>query len=324
MVVVTGGAGFIGSNLVYKLNNEGIDNILIFDSFVGSNTQTKWKNLLGLKFKDVIDKSRIFDVLSGFEKIDFIFHFGAKTSTTEDNFGIILLENYEFSKRLFLLSMEKKAKFVYASSAATYGSGEFGFKDNEEILEKLRPLNPYAMSKHLFDLWLYRNGYLKHALGLKFFNVFGPGEYHKGEMRSFVLKAYDQIKEKGFVKLFKSFVPEIPDGEQKRDFIYVKDAVDITFYLSQKGLTGIFNVGTGEARSFNELVKAVFSSLNLEVKIQYFDPPDNIKKQYQNFTQAEISKLQSTGYKIENLRDFNGKIKDYVCNYIISGKTIAG
>lgn len=321
MVVVTGGAGFIGSALVHSLNQKGIDKILIFDSFYNSKSQVKWKNLNGLKFYDVFDKSQTFDVLSEM-KIDVIFHLGAKTSTTEEDFGVVLKENYEFSKNLFLLSLEKKSKFVYASSAATYGSGENGFKDDEKELEKLKPLNPYAMSKHLFDLWLYRNGYLKYALGIKYFNVFGPGEYHKGEMRSFVSKAYDQITQNGYVRLFKSFVPEIPDGEQKRDFIYVKDAVDITIYLFEKGYSGIFNCGTGKANSFNELVKAVFSALHKEPKIQYFDTPENIKKQYQNFTEADISKLASAGYDVKKLWNFEEKIKEYVSKYLIYGKTI--
>ncbi|MCS7213311.1 MAG: ADP-glyceromanno-heptose 6-epimerase [Candidatus Calescibacterium sp.] len=321
MVVVTGGAGFIGSALIHRLNQNGIDKILIFDSFYSSKSQVKWKNLSGLKFHDVFDKSQTFDVLSE-TKIDVIFHLGAKTSTTEEDFGVVLRENYEFSKKLFLLSLEKKSKFVYASSAATYGSGENGFRDNEKELEKLKPLNSYAMSKHLFDLWLYRNGYLKYALGIKYFNVFGPGEYHKGEMRSFVSKAYDQITQNGYVRLFKSFVPEIPDGEQKRDFIYVKDAVDITFYLFEKGYSGIFNCGTGKAHSFNELVKAVFSALHKEPKIEYFDTPENIKKQYQNFTEADISKLVSTGYDVKKLWDFEGKVKEYVSRYLIYGKTI--
>lgn len=321
MVVVTGGAGFIGSALVKKLNREGIDKIVICDSFINSKSQSKWRNLRGLKFIDVIDKSKIFDFLSK-TKVEAVFHFGAKTSTTEEDFGYVLEENYEFSKRLFMISMEKGARFVYASSAATYGNGEFGFKDSEELLPKLRPLNPYSMSKHLFDLWLYRNRCLRYALGIKFFNVFGPGEYHKGEMKSFVLKAYEQIKERGVVFLFKSFVPEIPDGEQKRDFIYVKDAVDITFYLFERGYTGIFNGGTGKARSFNQLVRAVFASLNLEPKIHYFEMPENIKRQYQNFTEADVSKLTATGYDLSKLWNFEDKVREYVVKYLEEGKTI--
>jgi len=308
MVVVTGGAGFIGSVFIWKLNKEGEDRILVVDSFSDTNSHSKWRNLVGLEFYDVIDKNDFFDVVQSM-KVDVIFHFGAKTSTTEKNFGLVLKENYEFSKKLFLFALSRNIRFVYASSAATYGAGEKGFDDDEEKLPELTPLNPYAFSKHLFDLWLWKNNYLNYALGLKFFNVFGPNEYHKGDMRSFISKAYEQIVNYGKVKLFKSFVPEIPDGEQKRDFIYVFDVVDIVFYLFEKGKTGIFNVGTGKAHSFNFVVESTFSALGLEPKIEYFDMPEDIKKQYQNFTQANIKKLKNQDTMYQKFRTSKKKFK---------------
>lgn len=323
MVVVTGGAGFIGSVLIWKLNREGIDNIVVVDSFSGSSTQEKWKNLVGLNFSDVIDKSDFFERARDLRPYA-VFHFGAKTSTTEENFGLLLKENYEFSKKIFAWAIERKARFIYASSAATYGDGSHGFSDDERKLRTLRPLNAYAFSKHLFDLWLLKTRNIKSALGLKFFNVFGPNEYHKGDMRSFVVKAFEQIKEKGEVRLFKSYIPEIPHGEQKRDFIYVKDAVDITFFLFEKGATGIFNVGTGKAHSFNELVEAVFSAMGITPKIKYFDMPENIKNQYQYFTEADISKLERLGYDMSKLSDFTEKIGDYVRNYLSVGMKRVG
>ncbi len=323
MVVVTGGAGFIGSVLVKRLNMEGIDNILIVDSFLNSKTQSKWRNLVGLRFLDVVDKSIFFDSFKR-QKFEVIFHLGAKTSTTESDFGLLLRENYEFSKKICLLALEKKAYFVYASSAATYGAGDNGFDDDEKKLPYLKPLNPYAMSKHLFDLWLLKTGYIKNALGLKYFNVFGPNEYHKGDMRSFVVKAFEQIKKDGKVRLFKSYLPDIPDGEQKRDFIYVKDAVDITFFLFNKGATGIYNVGTGFAHSFNELVSAVFSALGREKNVEYFDMPDNIKDQYQYYTSANVNKLQNMGYDTSHLVELEAKIREYVCEYLEPGFRTVG
>ncbi len=326
MVIVTGGAGFIGSVLIWKLNQKGEDKIIIVDSFKNSNSSSqKWKNLSGLRFYDIIDKEDFFDTISKMRyKISAIFHFGAKTSTTESDFGILLKDNYEFSKKIFYLAVEKKARFIYASSAATYGDGSAGFDDNEEKLEKLKPLNPYGFSKHIFDLWMKKNNHLTISLGLKFFNVFGPNEYHKGDMRSFVVKAYEQIKSQGFVKLFKSYHPEIPDGEQKRDFIYVIDAIDITIYLFERGVTGIFNIGTGKAHSFNELVNAVFSALDLHPKIEFIDMPEQIKNQYQYFTQANISKLEKLGYNTQKLQLFKEKIKDYVINFLEKDKKTIG
>jgi len=242
---------------------------------------------------------------------------GACSSTTERNAGFMFKNNFEYSKHLAVFAIRKEIRFIYASSAATYGDGSQGFSDDHEILEKLKPLNIYGYSKHLFDLWLKRNGLLDKVVGLKYFNVYGPNEYHKGQMRSFVIKAYEQIIQTGEVKLFKSYKPEYKHGEQKRDFIYIKDAVDMTLFFSQNRKPwGIFNVGTGCAHTWNELVNAVFKALGKQPKIKYIDMPVELRNQYQYYTEADISKLIKCGYK-KNPRDFKSSIKDYIKNYLL-------
>jgi ADP-L-glycero-D-manno-heptose 6-epimerase len=254
-----------------------------------------------------------------YEKIDCIFHMGACSSTVEKDANFMFKNNFEYSKHLVEFAIKKGIRFIYASSAATYGDGSSGFSDDHELLEKLRPLNIYGYSKHLFDLWLKRNKLLDKVVGLKYFNVYGPNEYHKGEMRSFVVKAYEQIINTGEVKLFKSYKPEYKNGEQKRDFVYIKDAVDMTlFFFQERGLTGIYNIGTGEAHTWNELVNAVFKALDKEPKIRYIDMPEELKDQYQYFTQADISKIRKAGYKKE-LWNFDSAIEDYVINYLCKG-----
>ena len=224
----------------------------------------------------------------------------------------MLQNNYRYSQRIAIYALKKGITFIYASSAATYGDGSLGFSDAHEIIPKLKPLNPYGFSKHLFDLWLYNNNLLNRVVGLKYFNVFGEREFHKGEMRSVVLKAYEQIKKTGKVRLFKSYHPDFADGEQKRDFIYVKDAVEMTlFFLEHPEVKGIFNIGTGKARSFNDLVKAVFKALDLEPNTEYIEMPENIKKQYQYFTQADIRKIIKAGYK-KPITELEDAVKQYV------------
>lgn len=319
-IIVTGGAGFIGSALIWGLNKKGLQNILVVDHM---DESPKWKNLINLNFQDYIDKDDFLDLIwngkLNHEKIDCIFHMGACSSTVEKDANFMFNNNFEYSKHLAEFAIKKGIKFIYASSAATYGDGSSGFSDNHELLEKLRPLNIYGYSKHLFDLWLKRNKLLDKVVGLKYFNVYGPNEYHKGEMRSFVVKAYEQIINTGEVKLFKSYKPEYKDGEQKRDFIYIKDAVDMTlFFFQERGLTGIYNIGTGKAHTWNELVKAVFKALGKEPKIRYIEMPEELKDQYQYFTQADISKIRKAGYKKE-LWDFDSAIEDYVINYLSKG-----
>lgn len=295
-IVVTGGAGFIGSNLVEVLNQKGEERIIIVDHLKDGN---KWKNLLDLKFLDYIDKNEFLEKIGKgyFKEISAIIHLGACSNTTIKDLHYLYINNYKYSQSLALFALENGINFIYASSASTYGDGSMGFSDEEDLLPKLKPLNPYGFSKHLFDLWLYYNGLLNKVVGLKYFNVFGEKEFHKGEMRSVVLKAYEQIKKEGKVKLFKSYHPNYKDGEQLRDFIYVKDAVEVTlFFLENPHIKGIFNVGTGKARSFKDLVLAIFSTLKLLPNIEYIEMPEHLRNQYQYFTQADITKLKKVGY----------------------------
>ncbi len=310
-IIVTGGAGFIGANLVEALNKRGAENIIIVDHLAEG---IKWKNLLGLKFVDYVEKDEFLEILNSgaLGKVDVIFHLGACSDTTVKDFRYLYENNYKYSKELAKYCIKNNVRFIYASSAATYGDGRLGFSDAHELIPQLKPLNPYGFSKQLFDLWLYYNGLLDKVVGLKYFNVFGEKEFHKGEMRSVVLKAYEQIKKTGKVKLFKSYHPDYPDGGQKRDFIYVKDAVEVTlFFWENPDVNGIFNVGTGKARTFKDLVLAVFSALRLEPNIEYIDMPENLKKQYQYFTQADITKLKKAGYN-KPITSLEEAVKSYV------------
>lgn len=311
-VVVTGGAGFIGSNIIRRLNELGEENIIIVDN-LGSSI--KWRNLIGLAFEDYIHKDTFLELLLKglFDgKISVIIHMGARSSTTELDVEFLMKNNYEYTKKLAKWAVENDVRFIYASSAATYGDGSEGFSDDHERLKYLRPLNPYGFSKHLFDLWAWRNGLLNHLVGLKYFNVFGPGEFHKGDMRSMVLKAYEQIKRDGKVRLFRSYRREYSDGEQIRDFIYVKDAVDMTIHFYEnRDLHGIYNVGSGRATTWNELANAVFSALGLRSCIEYIEMPDKIQSTYQYRTVADISKIRATGYTKE-ITPFRDAVREYI------------
>ena len=343
MIIVTGGAGFIGSALIAALNKRTSCDILVVDELAGPATASasaetsdqKWKNLRNLSFADYVEKDDFLEMvvenkLGG--PIEAVFHLGACTSTTEINASYLIKNNYEYTKLLAQWASDANIRFIYASSAATYGDGSAGFSDDEEKIENLRPLNMYGYSKHLFDLWARRSELLKKIVGLKYFNVFGPNEYHKSDMRSFVVKAFEQIKTTGKVRLFKSYKSEFKDGEQMRDFIYVKDAVDITlFFLDKPKITGLFNIGTGKARTWNDLVKSVFAAMGKKPNlvpsgvegIEYIDMPESIRNQYQYYTCADITKLKHAGCK-KQPTPLETAIKDYVQNYLQKNGYLTG
>lgn len=319
MIVVTGGAGFIGSAIVWRLNTLGNDNIILVDEL---GTTDKWKNLVGLKFQEFIHKD---DFISSVieDSVDFpieaIIHMGANSSTTEKDADHLMSNNYLYTQELAKYCLSRNIRFIYASSAATYGDGSLGFVDDESKLETLRPLNMYGYSKQLFDLWAKKNKVLDKIVGLKFFNVYGPNEYHKGDMRSVVHKAFEQVRDIGKVKLFKSLHPNYKDGEQMRDFVYVKDAVEMTIYfLEHPEKNGIFNVGAGKARTWNDLVTALFNAVGKAVNIEYIDLPENLREKYQYFTEANLSKIRSAGYSESTITLEDG-VSDYVKNYLLKG-----
>jgi ADP-L-glycero-D-manno-heptose 6-epimerase len=317
MIVVTGGAGFIGSAIVWKLNQLGKSNIIIVDEL---GKDEKWKNLVGLKYEDFVNKlefiEQVLDDVVPYG-VEAIIHMGANSSTTEKDADHLIDNNYHYTEELAKYCVEKNIRFIYASSAATYGDGAFGFEDDESKLETLRPLNMYGYSKQLFDLWAKRNKISDRIVGIKYFNVYGPNEYHKGDMRSVVHKAFGQVRDTGKVRLFKSLNPNYKDGEQMRDFIYVNDAVDMTlFFLDKPYKNGIFNVGAGKARTWNDLVTSIFKALSKPVNIEYVDLPQHLSEKYQYFTEASLSKIRSAGYKQPTISLEDG-ITDYVKNYLL-------
>jgi ADP-L-glycero-D-manno-heptose 6-epimerase len=324
MIIVTGGAGFIGSALIAELNRRQISDILVVDRL---GTDEKWKNLQNLSFADYIEKDDFMEMLVE-DKLDshfdVVFHIGACTDTMETNASYFVKNNYEYSKLLAQWATDADVRFIYASSAATYGDGSAGFSDDEEKMGILKPLNMYAYSKHLFDMWARRAGLLSKVVGLKYFNVFGPNEYHKGEMMSFAVKAFEQIRATGKVRLFKSYKPEYADGEQVRDFLYVKDAVNMTlFFFDNPHINGIFNIGTGETRTWNDLVIAVFVAMGRKPDIEYIEMPTSICNQYQYFTQADLTKLRRAGYS-EPITPLEEAVRDYIQNYLDKGLYLTG
>lgn len=292
MIIVTGGAGLIGSAIIWKLNQRNIKDILVVDQL---RTDDRWKNLVPLNFADYINKNDLLCNLiqNKYKKISCIIHMGACSSTTEKDVDYLMNVNYEYSKKLFHYCLDNNIKFVYASSCATYGDGSNGYDDQDVYIEKYRPLNPYGYSKQLFDLYVRKTNAFENAIGLKFSNVFGCNELHKKDMMSMVCKSYFQIKETGKVQLFKSYNENYKDGQQLRDFVYVKDAANMVVDAVFKPHTsGLFNVGSGESHSWNQLVKYVFYALKKDVNIQYIDMPQNIKQHYQYYTQAKTNKLK--------------------------------
>ncbi len=319
MIIITGAAGFIGSALVWRLNQLGKNDILIVDEL---GNDEKWKNLVCLNFEDFINKDVFIQKTeAGFDfNAEAIIHMGANSSTTEKDADSLLNNNFEYTKKLALYSTSKNIRFIYASSAATYGDGSLGFSDDDQNCRNLRPLNMYGYSKNLFDVWALKKNLLDKIVGIKYFNVFGPNEYHKGDMRSVVHKAFEQIRDTGKVKLFKSNRKEYKDGEQKRDFIYVKDAVDMTlFFLEKKDKNGLYNVGSGKARTWNDLVTTLFTALNKKVNIEYINLPSHLAEKYQYFTEADLTKIKKAGYTKE-ISSLEKGVTDYVKNYLVTNK----
>ncbi len=315
MIALTGGAGFIGSCMLKKLNDNGIYDIVVVDR-LGSGE--KWKNLAGKRFNDFVHKDVFRErIQEGWYKdsIEAIFHFGACSDTTEKDADYLIDNNFSYSRELAEYALKYKTRFIYASSAATYGDGSMGYGDNS--FYDLYPMNCYGLSKQIFDIWVLDNGYDKVFTGIKFFNVFGPNEYHKGEMASMVYKSFLQIQKTGRVKLFRSNDEAYPDGGQKRDFIYVKDAVDVVWNMyKDKGFAGIYNLGTGLARTWNDLANAVFAAMNTDPVIEYIEMPEALAGQYQNYTKAEMVKLGRTNVPAE-FQSLEDAVKDYVGSYLM-------
>ncbi len=315
MLVITGSSGFIGSNLIEKLNEENYKDIVLVDDFSRKEKDKNWCNKI---FSEKVDRKNFFLWLEKNHKfVQFVFHIGARTDTTEFNKKIFDELNLNYSKKVWNLCVKYGLPLIYASSAATYGMGEFGYNDNHQICENLKPLNPYGESKNDFDKWaLAQNKKPYFWVGLKFFNVYGPNEYHKGRMASVILHSYKSIKKNGFVNLFRSHNKNYKDGEQLRDFIYVKDIVKVIyFFMQNRKNSGIYNLGTGKARTFYELVKSVFYALNKKENIKFIDTPLDIRDKYQYFTEAKMDKLISINYK-EKFTSLEDGINDYVKNYL--------
>ncbi|WP_297420766.1 ADP-glyceromanno-heptose 6-epimerase [Clostridium sp.] len=312
-IIVTGGAGFIGSCVVRTLNDVGIEDIIIVDNIM---TTDKWMNMRNKKYIEYVNKNKFLDKLSSYEGITAIIHMGACSATTERDFDYLWNNNFEYTKTLWNYCREKQISFIYASSAATYGDGSQGFDDNINI-DNLIPLNGYGYSKQLFDLWVKKQTeFPKQHCGLKFFNVYGPNEYFKGSMASMIFHGFKQIKETGFVKLFKSCDPNYEDGGQLRDFVYIKDACAvIKWLLDNPDVSGLFNVGTGKAQSFRELAEATFRALDLEPNIVFIDMPEQLKEKYQYYTKAEMMKLRSVGY-VDEFKNLEEGALDYVQNHL--------
>jgi ADP-L-glycero-D-manno-heptose 6-epimerase len=320
MIIVTGAAGFIGSAIAKDLNNSGRTDLILVDKFT---KPAKWKNVVGLKFIDFIDRDSFLERLEKgeFKDVKTVLHMGACTDTTEFDMNYLMNQNYEYSKKLCAWCLKNNVRFIYASSAAVYGDGSKGFNDNNELTMDLQPLNPYGFSKLLFDKWLINTGNVNSVAGMRFFNVFGPNEYHKNKMSSIIYRSYPMAKKEGVVRLFKSCVKEIEHGDQRRDFIYIKDVLKVAdFFIKNNNVNGIFNVGTGKARSFNDLATALLNSLNKKPIIEYFDMPDEIKNKYQYFTEADMSKLAKAGYN-KGFTSLEASIGDYVQNYLQKDNT---
>jgi ADP-L-glycero-D-manno-heptose 6-epimerase len=314
--IVTGGAGFIGSNIVKALNARGETDILVVDEL---GEDEKWKNLVRLHYEDYIDKDDLFDCLEelSLDGVEAVYHLGACSATTETDADYLAYNNYHYTRALCESCLDAGVRFVYASSAATYGDGTLGYSDADGMTPKYKPLNMYGYSKHMFDLWTLKSGAIREIAGMKYFNVYGPGEAHKGDMRSVVHKSYGQILKDGGVKLFKSHRPDYGDGQQVRDFVYVKDAVEQTLWFGEhREVSGIFNCGTGQPRTWVDLVSAVFRAMGREPNIRFIDMPEHLRGKYQYHTQADLTKLRAAGYT-SPFTSIEDGIADYVQNFLM-------
>ena len=337
-ILVTGGAGFIGSALVWALNGRGLTDIVVTDFIepgkqwngrvpLDSGRDGKKRNLAPLKFAEYVEadvfRARLQANPGGFGRFGTVFHLGACSSTMESNEAYLRDNNFAYTRELAEWALAQGARFIYASSAATYGDGAAGMDDKDDNLARLRPLNLYGRSKQLFDLHAHRSALLNRLVGLKYFNVFGPNEDHKGDMRSLVHKAYGQILATGKVRLFRSCRPEFKDGEQQRDFLYVKDAVEMTLHFAEHATTagGLYNIGSGQANTWLALISAIFAALGRPPAVEFIDMPAALRDKYQYFTQAEIAKLRETGYS-RPLTALGTAVADYVRNYLVPGKRL--
>lgn len=317
MIIVTGAAGFIGSCLIKKLNQENFNNVIAVDDF--GNAQ-KNKNLEGKKIYEQVHRNDLFSWIDDHQKeIEFIFHLGARTDTTEFDRELLRRLNTDYSKKVWEKCTHYQIPLVYASSAATYGGGEYGYKDDTGVIPKLSPLNPYGESKNEFDKWVLQQKKTPFFwAGLKFFNVYGPNEYHKGRMASVILHSFNQIRTNGKMKLFRSHRPDFKDGEQMRDFVYVKDVTKVCYFLMRhRKDSGIYNLGSGKARTFLDLTRAVFKAMDVKENIEFIDTPEDIRDKYQYFTEASMDKLRNIGYS-EPFYSLEKGVEDYVKNYLMS------
>ena len=316
MIIVTGGAGLIGSNFIWELNRRGMDDILVVDNLASTE---KWKNLSHLRYSNYMHRDRFLEQLRSGQKlegVEAVIHMGACSSTTERNADFLMENNFHYTVEVCLAALEAGARFVNASSASTYGDGELGFSDDLELMPKLKPLNMYGYSKQLFDLWCQRHKLLDEVVNLKFFNVYGPNEYHKGSMMSMVCRAVPQVQELGKIRLFKSDNPKYGDGESLRDFVYSKDVAALMYwFMETPSVNGIFNVGAGKARTWNDLARAVFAAMDRETDIEYFDMPEHLKGKYQYFTEADMSWMERRNCPVK-FHSLEEGVDDYVRNYL--------
>lgn len=318
-ILITGAAGFIGSALAYELNQRGFDNLILTDVL---GTDEKWKNLVPLRYGDYLDASALLDSLDAHEDITTIFHLGACSATTERDASYLMENNTRYTRRLCEWALSGGRRFVYASSAATYGDGSRGMEDGIDAIESLRPLNMYGYSKHLFDLQAKRHGWFDRIVGLKYFNIFGPNEDHKADMRSVVHKSYAKIRDEDHVTLFRSHHPDYRDGEQQRDFLYVKDAVDATLHLAaHPTASGLFNIGSGNASTWIELVTPMFKAMGKPEDIRFIDMPEHLRGKYQYHTCADIARLKATGWDGPKFT-LASAVTDYVSHHLIPDRRL--